>query len=260
MVLSAVSDGRFHAEEGGTDMAGEIGSVAVNSATISYKKVESSETMTAQESVTTQTASGDIKDKVTLNSPKEKEVTYSSPLTSQQMLDNKFLMLRELVANIFKSQGVVGPTGTTGTSSAVSSPATADATAANSTATTDTTAAAATTQGSTIIDVGDGKTADISTMTPDEAQKLVSEDGYWGVAQTADRIFKQAVGISGNDPTMIDKVKEGVLKGFGMARKAFGGELPDISQKTLDAVMKKLDDWTKNPDQSSAVAQSTVPV
>ncbi len=225
-------------------MIGEIGAAQVNQTTTAYSKVESSESRTVQESVSTQTAPVEIKDKVTLNTPQEKEVTYRSPLTDQQQLDTKFLMLRELVANIFKSQGLPSPAGSSAT---VGSDTTTAATSTTDVATT----------GSTVIDIGDGKTADISTMTPDEAQKLVSEDGYWGVKQTADRIFNLAVGISGNDPTKIDKIKEGVLNGFGMARKAFGGELPNISEQTLDAVMKKLDDWTKSPDQQPGQLQQS---
>jgi hypothetical protein len=201
-------------------MIGEISTLQVNMATTTYKKVESSDTRHEQEGAKVQQASGVIKDKVTLNTPEEKEVTYSAPLNDQERLDNKFLMLRRLVANLFESQGVIGPSDANGNP-----------------------------QGSSIIDIGDGKTADISTMTPNEAQKLVGEDGYWGVKQTSDRIFQQAVGISGNDPTKIDKIKEGILKGFDMAKKAFGGELPAISQQTLEAVMKKLEEWTTNPAQ-----------
>jgi len=223
-------------------MVGEISASLVSSATTVYKKVETSEQHQTQDGAKAQTASGVIKDKVTINAPTtEKAVTYSSPLTEQERLDTKFLMLRELVANIFKSQGLAGPT-----------------TGANQRSSADTTG---TSPGSTLIDIGDGKTADISTMTPDDAKKLVADDGYWGVAKTADRIFQQAVAISGNDPTRIDKVKEGILKGFEMAKKAFGGELPDISQQTLDAVMKKLDNWVQNPDQQSAQGNASfVPV
>ena len=199
-------------------MIGEISTLQVNMASITYKKVEASDTRHEQEGAKVQSASGVIKDKVTLNTPEEKEVTYSAPLNDQERLDTKFLMLRRLVANLFESQGLIGPSDANGNP-----------------------------HGSSIIDIGDGKTADISTMTPNEAQKLVGEDGYWGAKQTSDRIFQQAVGISGNDPTKIDKIKEGILKGFEMAKKAFGGELPAISQQTLEAVMKKLEDWTNDP-------------
>lgn len=213
-------------------MIGEARTLQVNVATTTYKKVESSDTRHEQDGAKVQSASGVIKDKVTLNTPEEKEVTYSAPLSDQERLDTKFLMLRGLVANLFKSQGLAGPSDANGKP-----------------------------QGSTIIDIGDGKTADISKMTPNEAQTLVGEDGFWGVKQTSDRIFQMAVGISGNDPTKIDKVKEGILKGFEMAKKAFGGELPEISQQTLEAVMKKLEEWTQNPAQQPGQGQvPAVPV
>ncbi len=212
-------------------MVGEISASQVSIASSSYKKVESSDTKTITTAATA-TSSSAVKDTVTLNTSPDKAVTYSSPLSDQQRLDSKFLMLRGLVANLFTSQGLTGPTDASGKATS-----------------------------STTIDVGDGKTADISTMTPEEATQLVGKDGYWGVDKTSDRIFQQAVGISGNDPTRIDKIKEGILKGFDMAKKALGGTLPDISQQTLDAVMKKLDDWTSNPTQQSTLGQAaTVPV
>jgi hypothetical protein len=93
--------------------------------------------------------------------------------------------------------------------------------------------------------------ADIAALSPEEAQELVSDDGYFGVQQTSDRIFQFAVGITGGDPSRIDAIKEGVDKGFAEAKKAFGDWLPDISYETYDAVMNKLDDWVA---ESKAVA------
>ena len=90
--------------------------------------------------------------------------------------------------------------------------------------------------------VGD-REVDISKISREEAAELVSEDGYFGVEQTSERIFQFAVNISGNDPSRIDAIKEGVMHGFDEALKAFGGELPEISYRTLDAVMQKLDNW-----------------
>ncbi len=88
---------------------------------------------------------------------------------------------------------------------------------------------------------------DIAAITPEEAQELVSDDGYFGVKQTSERIFQFAVGIAGGDPTRIEAIKEGIDKGFAEAKEAFGGWLPDISYETYDAVMKKLDDWVAEP-------------
>ena len=94
----------------------------------------------------------------------------------------------------------------------------------------------------TKIAVGEGE-IDIATITPTEAQDLVSEDGYFGVEQTSERIFQFAVGIAGGDPSRIDAIKEGIDKGFAEAKKAFGDWLPEISYNTYDAVMTKLDSW-----------------
>lgn len=102
----------------------------------------------------------------------------------------------------------------------------------------------------TKIAAGDSE-INIADITPEEAQKLVSDDGYFGVQQTSDRIFQFAVGTAGGDTSRIDAIKEGIDKGFAEAKKAFGDWLPDISYQTYDAVMKKLDDWVA---ESKAVA------
>lgn len=102
----------------------------------------------------------------------------------------------------------------------------------------------------TTIAVGEGE-IDLTVITPDEAQELIGEDGYFGVEQTSERIFQFAVGVAGGDPSRIDAIREGIDKGFAEAKKAFGDWLPDISYDTYDAVMKKLDDWVA---ESEAVA------
>lgn len=92
---------------------------------------------------------------------------------------------------------------------------------------------------------------DINSLTAEDAKELVAEDGYFGVDQTSERIFQFAMGVSGGDPSRIDAIKEGVEKGFQQALNAFGGELPEISYQTFDAVMEKLDKWVAD---SEAVA------
>lgn len=94
------------------------------------------------------------------------------------------------------------------------------------------------------IDAGDGKTIDLKDISPRQATDLVSDGGYWGVEKTAQRIADFAINAAGNDRTKLDAIKESVMKGFSMAEKGFGGSLPAISRKTLDAVMSKLDQWS----------------
>jgi len=91
----------------------------------------------------------------------------------------------------------------------------------------------------------DDTTIDFQKLTPEQAQDLIAEDGYFGVAQTSDRIVETAVALAGSDPEKLDQIKAGIDRGFEMAAQALGGALPDISSQTYDAVMEKLDAWAR---------------
>lgn len=84
---------------------------------------------------------------------------------------------------------------------------------------------------------------DLESLGPEEAQSLIAEDGYFGVEQTSERIFRFAIGIAGNDPSRIDAIREGIEDGYRQSEEAWGGELPEISYKTRDALTEKLDNW-----------------
>jgi hypothetical protein len=84
---------------------------------------------------------------------------------------------------------------------------------------------------------------DFRNLTPAQAQELISDEGYLGVEQTSDRIVQFALSLTGNDPESLEEIKASINKGFEMAANALGGTLPDISMKTYDAVMDKLDTW-----------------
>ncbi len=89
------------------------------------------------------------------------------------------------------------------------------------------------------------QTIDISEISQEEAVELISEDGYFGVEETSDRIVELAIAAAGGDTSKLDAIKEGVEKGFNEAKQAFNGWLPDISYDTYDAVMEKLDAWAE---------------
>lgn len=74
-----------------------------------------------------------------------------------------------------------------------------------------------------------------------QAQADIAEDGYWGVAQTSDRIIDFATALTGGDPDKIEEMREAFKKGYAQAEKTWGGELPEISKKTYEAVMEKFD-------------------
>lgn len=86
-------------------------------------------------------------------------------------------------------------------------------------------------------------TIEVDDETAVEAAKEVAEDGYWGVEQTSERLFSFAKALAGNDPTKADSMLEALQKGFDEATKSWGGELPELCKKTLEATQKKLTDW-----------------
>ncbi len=81
----------------------------------------------------------------------------------------------------------------------------------------------------------------VDPATKAQAQADIAEDGYWGVNQTSDRIIAFANALTGGDPSKIEEMREAFKKGFESAQKTWGGALPEISQKTYDAVMQKFD-------------------
>ncbi len=89
------------------------------------------------------------------------------------------------------------------------------------------------------------KSSETNAQTIREARQAISEDGEYGVDAVSERIVKFAIAISGGDKTKIDELKSSIDQGFAEAKKAFGGELPDICNRTYDEIMRKLDKWNE---------------
>ena len=83
---------------------------------------------------------------------------------------------------------------------------------------------------------------EVDPATKAQAQADIAEDGYWGVNQTSDRIIQFATALTGGDPDKIEEMREAFKKGYAQAEETWGGELPEISKQTYEAVMKKFDD------------------
>ena len=81
----------------------------------------------------------------------------------------------------------------------------------------------------------------VDPATKAQAHADIAEDGYWGVGQTSDRIIQFATALTGGDPDKIEAMRDAFKKGYAQAEKTWGGSLPEISQKTYDAVMEKFD-------------------
>lgn len=90
----------------------------------------------------------------------------------------------------------------------------------------------------------------VSADVKAQAQADIAEDGYWGVEQTSERILDFAKALSGNDPEKADELLEAFKKGFKEATAAWGKELPEISQRTFDAVVEKFDAWKNGTEKT----------
>lgn len=89
----------------------------------------------------------------------------------------------------------------------------------------------------------------VDPATKLQAQKDIADDGYWGVDQTSRRILDFATALTGGDPDKIEEMRSAFKKGYAQAEKTWGGKLPDISQRTYDAVMKGFDDMAAAADK-----------
>lgn len=94
---------------------------------------------------------------------------------------------------------------------------------------------------------------EVDEATRKQAQEDISEDGYWGVKQTSDRIVDFAKALAGDSPEMAQKMLDAIKEGFKQAGEEWGEDLPDISQQTMKATYEKMDEWIKSlsaPEQS----------
>ncbi len=85
----------------------------------------------------------------------------------------------------------------------------------------------------------------VDAATKAQAQADIADDGYWGVSQTSSRILDFATALTGGDPSKIEEMRNAFKKGYAQAEKTWGGKLPEISQKTYDAVMEGFDKLAK---------------
>ena len=105
--------------------------------------------------------------------------------------------------------------------------------------------------GSSLADTGyEGKP--ITELSVNEASELISDNGFFGVTQTSDRVAQFALGFS-DDPEVIKEALEGIKQGFKEAEELWGGELPEISYKTqtrtielIEARLAKLENNTED--------------
>lgn len=97
----------------------------------------------------------------------------------------------------------------------------------------------------------DGKP--ITELTPDEAKSLVSDEGFFGIQQTSERVSGFVISLAGDNIEALKEARRGVVQGFEDAEKMWGGELPEISyetqEKTLTIIDEKIAELLKTDTQ-----------
>ena len=159
-----------------------------------------------------------VSDKASASSVKSKAANPELIAKLKADSDNRLQQLQSLVTNMFKKQGI-----TIGTADDMWK-----------------------------VLASGNFTADADTIA--KAKEDISDDGYWGVKQTSDRIFDFAQALAGDDEEKMEAMKKAVEKGFKEATKTWGKELPDISKNTYNAVMDKFDKYfsSKKTDSTEA--------
>lgn len=91
----------------------------------------------------------------------------------------------------------------------------------------------------------------VDAETKAKAQADIAEDGYYGVKQTSQRMFDFACALAGDDVEKMKEMQKAMEKGFKQATKAWGKELPEICQNTLDAANKMFEEYyaSKNVEE-----------
>ncbi|MDF1879719.1 hypothetical protein JHD50_00120 [Sulfurimonas sp. MAG313] len=81
----------------------------------------------------------------------------------------------------------------------------------------------------------------IASLSQEEATQLVSEDGFFGVKQTSERIANFVIQGSGGDEELLREGRKGILQGFDQAEAQWGGKLPDIAYETISKAVEMID-------------------
>ena len=93
----------------------------------------------------------------------------------------------------------------------------------------------------------------VDAATKAQAQKDISEDGYYGVKQTSQRLFDFASALAGDDVDKMKEMQKAMEKGFKQATKTWGRELPAICKETLNAANKLFEDYYSSKEKGTEV-------
>jgi len=97
----------------------------------------------------------------------------------------------------------------------------------------------------------------ITELSTEEASELVSDEGFFGITQTSQRVADFVFSFAGDDLDILEQGREGIVQGFEDAQKMWGDELPQISfdtqAKTLELIDARIQELkeSQNPQTES---------
>jgi hypothetical protein len=98
---------------------------------------------------------------------------------------------------------------------------------------------------------------EVDQAARDKAAALIGEDGELGWKKVSENILNFAKALSGGDPAHIDKLQRATERAFAIVEKKLGN-LPEVTQKTIEAVRRGFDEWRAEAAGSSASANEEV--
>ena len=86
----------------------------------------------------------------------------------------------------------------------------------------------------------------IGELSQDEAKELVADDGFFGVDKTSQRLSDFVIQGAADNEEMLRAGRSGLLEGMKQAEQMWGGDLPEISQKTMEKAIENIDKYMSN--------------
>ncbi|MEA2050869.1 MAG: hydrogenase-4 component G [Campylobacterota bacterium] len=86
----------------------------------------------------------------------------------------------------------------------------------------------------------DGKP--ITELSEEEAKELISDDGFFGVENTSQRVADFVFSFAGDDLDILQQGRDGIVQGFEDAKQMWGDDLPEISYETQEKTLALIDE------------------
>ena len=96
-----------------------------------------------------------------------------------------------------------------------------------------------------------GKELLVDADTKVQAEEAISDTGFYGIENTAQRALEFAKALSGNNPEKATLLKDAVQKAYDQVSEMFGGKLPEITEKTHARTLELFEAWGKGEDTTA---------